>query len=311
MGDDQVAVVEHGMADQAVQKFTSVLAPVAALLGGDGVDLGDCLIQAVGDADALAAEPSGKFLVVVARYGKGSALLHHGSDKIKRFDGAGAAISQVADEEGFAAFGMRVGSAGCIAWREAKAGQQGAQLMDASVNVADDVERAVLVALVAPKLGALNPDGIHVGGGDRKRVAKALLGDVARAVAAQILDLTGDSVWRHDAVYALRIAIQADALWHVEDDGSGEDVLRFRQIHQHFARFGLDVGGVHDDQLAALQALGGDVMEHIEGVGGGGLVELVVGHPCAARIRREHFGGLEVFAGEGAFAAAARADQGD
>src|SRR5262249_14292113 len=55
----------------------------------------------------------------------------------------------------------------------------------------------------------------------------------------------------------------------------------------------------------------GDEVQHVEGVGAGRLVGLVVGHQPAEEVGRQHLGRPEVLAGERGLAAAGRADQHD
>ena len=71
----------------------------------------------------------------------------------------------------------------------------------------------------------------------------------------------------------------------------------------------LHVGRVDDGQPAGGEPLAGDVVQHVEGVGGRRLVVLVVGDQAAAEVAGEHLGGTEVLAREGRLARAGHADQ--
>ena len=113
------------------------------------------------------------------------------------------------------------------------------------------------------------------------------------------------------AVGAALVALEADALRQIEDEGDGQGMIFAGKGDQRLARLRLDVGGVDDGQLHALKPLGGDEVKQRESVFGRGLIVLVVGDESSAEIRRDDFGGAEMLLREGRFAAARRADQDD
>ena len=82
-------------------------------------------------------------------------------------------------------------------------------------------------------------------------------------------------------------------------------------VDERLARLGLHVGRVDDGEPAAREPLAGDVVQHLEGVVGRGLVVLVVGDQAAAEVGREHLGRREVLAREGRLAGPGGADQDD
>ena len=84
MGDDQLAVVEDVVADQAVEELGQLLAERLANVVGQGVDLGQRLGQAVRDLHVLAAELPQQLHVVVAGHAQGRAALRPCSARAAR-----------------------------------------------------------------------------------------------------------------------------------------------------------------------------------------------------------------------------------
>jgi len=113
------------------------------------------------------------------------------------------------------------------------------------------------------------------------------------------------------AVGTFTIAGMANSGRQVEYDGDRDGVVAVGKIEQGFAGAFLDIGGVDDGQFAATQADCGDVMEGVEGVGVRVENGFVVSDEAAEVVRGEDFSGEEVAGGEGGFAAARGADQGD
>ena len=77
------------------------------------------------------------------------------------------------------------------------------------------------------------------------------------------------------------------------------------------AVLGTEVGRVDDREAAGGEALGGDVVEHVEGIGGGGLVALVVGDHPAVVVGGEDLGRGELPGREAGLAGAGSAHQHD
>ena len=113
------------------------------------------------------------------------------------------------------------------------------------------------------------------------------------------------------AVGTGRVALLAEALRQVENDGDGESVVLAGEAHEVGAVLRADVGGVHHGQASPGEALAGDELDQFEGVPGGRLAVGVVAHHAAGRVRRDHLGRREVPAREGGLARAGRTDQED
>lgn len=120
-----------------------------------------------------------------------------------------------------------------------------------------------------------------------------------------------DPAGQPGTVRAGRVALGADGLRHVEDDGDGQHVVLAGEPDELTARFRLDAGGVDDRQASGGEALARDVVQDVEGVLAGALVVLVVGDQAPAEVGGQHLGVLEVLAGEGGLPRSGGPDQDD
>jgi hypothetical protein len=193
----------------------------------------------------------------------------------------------------------------------AELAEQGLQLRPAAVDVADDVERTGDVAVVVEQALAhdLRLGDVLLGAQD-VHLAEPLLAEVPEP-AAQLVALAADHLRPEVAVRADGVALDAEALGHVEDDRDRQDVVRAGQGDEVAARLGLHVRGVDDREAAGVQALAGDVVQDVEGGRRGGLVVLVVGDEPAAEVAGDRLEGAEVRLSERRLARAAGADEDD
>jgi hypothetical protein len=129
--------------------------------------------------------------------------------------------------------------------------------------------------------------------------------------AAQLAALARHHMAGQVAVGPRGVARDRHRLRHVEHDGHGQHVLVLGELDELGARPRLHVGGVHDREQAAPQPRTDDVVQEVEGVGGGRLVVLVVGDDRAAVVRGDHLGRPEMPAGEVRLARPGHADQDD
>ena len=166
------------------------------------------------------------------------------------------------------------------------------------MNVADDVERAVLLFAVVPERLPFDDGCIHFFHGRKNEdVAESFAFQSAQR-AAQLLRLIAHDVRTEVTVRAALIAIVAETLRQIQHDSHWKHVIVAREINQRFACFRLNIGGVDNRQLGRRQSFACDEVQDFKGVVGGGLVVFVVGNKAAAEIRRENFRGLEMFTGE-------------
>ena len=308
--DHQPAVVEDEVADQPVHERQRLGAELLALLA----QLRERLGQAVADPDVGALERADQLGLVVAgdaQRGAGGDHAHHQPEHARRVR---AAVDEVADEQRGAALGVgRADGAAGVVVRQlpAELGEQGAQLAGAAVHVADDVERAGEVAAVVP--GPLGRDrgGLDlVDAGEHVHPPEPLLADAAQRLL-EVAVLTGDHVGAELPVRPGGVALGGDLLGYVEHDRVDQHVVLAGQLDQRLAGRLLDAGGVDDGEQPAAQPGADEVLQHVEGVLGRGLVVGVVGHQAAAVVAGDDLPGREVLRGEGALAAAGDADQHD
>jgi hypothetical protein len=193
----------------------------------------------------------------------------------------------------------------------AKLAEQRFELVGAAVDVADDVERAVVAPAVVPE--RLPRDRGCVDGLFRRQhvdVPEPFAAEAAQR-SMQLAALLADHVRAEAAIGAAAVALVTDPLGQIEHEGDRQDVVLAGQRDQRLASLRLHVGGVDDGQAPARQAPRGDEVKGGEGVSRRGLVVLVVRDEPAEAVRREHFGGGEVTAGERRLAAPGGADEDD
>jgi hypothetical protein len=196
-----------------------------------------------------------------------------------------------------------------VAQGVAELAEQLLQLLPAAVHVADDVERALLVAQVVEQPAAGDPSGCDlVGRAQHVHPAEALAGQPAQP-AAQLVALAAQHVRAELPVRSGGVAVGAHPLRQVEHDRDGQHVVRAGQLDQLAAVVRLHVRGVDDGQPAGGQPLAHDVVQQLERLRGGGLVVLVVGDHPAAGVAGDHLGGPEVGAAERRLARPADPDE--
>ena len=177
------------------------------------------------------------------------------------------------------------------------------------MDIADDVERSMLLFEVIPHRASRNRRGINLlGRAQHMNCAEAFAFQCAHG-AAQLLDLSTDHLRAKIPIVPVPVARLAHPFRQVEDDRHRQHVLRAGQFHQRFSGLGLYAGSVYDGESTRSQPLGGDVVQHIEGVLGRLLTILIVRDKTTAIIRREHLGRLEMLAGKRRFARARSADE--
>lgn len=157
MGDNQSAIVKDVVADQAVEELSQLFAEICASLVRQRVNFGHGLRKSMGDLHVFSTQLLEELAVVIARYTERVPRLHHVPDDAQCINDSRATIHQIPDENGASSFGMavrdmpprivtiddRLSIAKCF--------QQLFQFIAAAVDVADDIERAMLIPPVIPQ----------------------------------------------------------------------------------------------------------------------------------------------------------------
>jgi len=142
VGHDEAALVEDKVGDEAVDEVAEI-----ALVDGIFFKLRDGEIEAVSEGDFFAVEMAEELDVVVAGDAVGGACGDRVHDKAEDVGRVGATIDEVADEDK-GALGM---TRDIVFHLVAQLIEQSEEFGVASVDVADDVERAYDVLLVIPE----------------------------------------------------------------------------------------------------------------------------------------------------------------
>jgi hypothetical protein len=325
MGHDQLSIVEHVMADEAVQEFGQRLAKMIADVVEKGIDLGQRIRQPVRDLHLLASQFAQELDVVIAGDAEGRSRGNHVANNAHGVENPRTAIDQVADEQGpssgrvlinqmapNAPRGISRGiSVGRLDRQIAQQRQQVLEFVTTTVHVADDVERAMLAGAIVPEGRAL--DRRRVEGRDALQdedVAKTLALEPAQR-PAELRTLLRDHVRSELAVRPLGVARVAYRFGNVEHNGDRQAVVLAGQRHQGLARFGLHVRGVDHRQPSAGQTLRRDEVQHLERILRGRLIVFVIADKRAAFVGREDLARQEVLARKRALARTAGSDQHD
>ena len=250
---------------------------------------------------------------MIARDAEGVAGRDHAHDEAQHARCVRPAVDEVADEDRPPIRVMGAGGPAPVVAgdRVAELAEQRLQLDAAAVDVADDIERAVLVAQVVVQRRPGDPDA-----GDLVDPAQRVHG--AEALTLQPLEPTAQLVAlsAHDrrtevALGAGGVALQADVLRDVQDDRHRQHVVRPGHGDELLAGLGLDVRRVDDGEAAPGQPDADDVVQQVERGRCRGLVVLVVGHEAAAEVRGDDLGRPEVGAAERRLARSAHPDEDD
>jgi hypothetical protein len=319
VGDNQLAVVEDVVADEAIEELFEFLAEGFTNVVRQGVDLGKALCQTVGNPHIFAAQLAHQLHVVVAGDAKRGAGNDHVADEPNRFENARATVHEVADEHRLSAQRMRVHRAAgkCRAIRRGprdfvtQLTEQRFQFLAAAVNVPDDVEGTVLMALVVVERHSFDVCRLHfLWAFQHEDVPEALFGESTEG-PAQLRMLLANYMRAKCTFISQPIALVADLFRHVQHDSDRKAMVLPGEGDERLASFRLHVGRVDDRQPAQRQSFRGDEVQDLEGVVRHRLIVFLVADHRTAGVRRQHFGRQEVLAREGALAGSAGADEDD
>ena len=294
VGDHQTSFVQHEVSHQAVEESLDFLQEFWRLLG----QLLQSLGQSVGEAHILAPQLAYQPHIVISWHTERLARAHHVHHEPQHVGSARSAVHQVAQKDG-----PPVGS------RITQQSQQLEQLVKAPVHIADDVERAQLIAPVGPERHAGKRDRIHfLRAGQTEDLPDSLALHPPQA-SAQQRRVPGYHVAPEAPVRTLCIAFVAKVGRKVKNDRYDHRVVLAGQLYQGGAMLRIHVGRVDHGQSAQGQTLREHEVKRLECWRGERLVVLVVTDQSAEEVGAEHLGRLEEAAGKSRFAAPRWADQ--
>src|SRR5580704_119038 len=105
-------------------------------------------------------------------------------------------------------------------------------------------------------------------------------------------------MWPKLPIRAMSIAILAQPLRKIKDNGLGEDVELLRESDEGLASLRLDIRSVDNGESSTRESLSNDLVQEIERIARGGLVVLVVRNKRPAKVRGNYLCREEVLAGK-------------
>src|SRR5258708_24048368 len=99
-------------------------------------------------------------------------------------------------------------------------------------------------------------------------------------------------------IRAKSIAILAQPLGKIDDDGLGKEVKLLRQSDERLASLRLDICGIDHGKSSSRESLSNDLVQEVEPVPCGGLIVLVVRNKRPAKVRRDDLCRKEVLSGK-------------
>src|ERR1051325_7497139 len=145
MRHDETAVVQNVMTDETVDEVSNVFLQLGWLL----VQLFERLGETVCDLNVATAQLAHQLRVVISRDGERVARLRHVHDELQHFRNLWTTIDEVAEKDCLASFGMAAFELRRDLVPEVR--EERVQLVEAAVNVADDVEWSVIEFAVVPE----------------------------------------------------------------------------------------------------------------------------------------------------------------
>ena len=319
MSHDELAALQNEMAHKPGDELREHRARRPSLLGWQRLKLGYRPRKPMRSLHVFAAQVAIKLRLVVARDHQRRARIHHALGQQQAVDRARPTVHQVAQEDRPTRLVARH-ALGVV--HVAKAIKEHAELVVATMHIADDVEGPALLPRIRIDLGALklrrrnarlaveHIDIAKAFFAERETSQPSLHGIHAPAQAATKRPVLRD----HPAAAALTtlalgIVPKANFDAHIEHDGHRDDVIATRQREHRGAIYILHIRRIDHRQQPRSEPLLQDEMKRRERIGGGAHVVLVVAHHAAKGIGGEHLGGAKQTLGQRAFARARGADQ--
>lgn len=264
MRHHECPAVEYEVRDEPVEKLTN--------RGGELRRFECQLLERFGEpvrhTDLTSAERPVELGLVVTRDHHRRTVTDHPHCQPQHARGVGSSVDEIADEDRCPACGMRGtdGPPGVVeSHRIAEFTQQGHQLRPAAVHIADDIERAVQVAIVAVEPGPRDARGVDLFNAAQHVHPAEPLALQPTHTSAELVALAPQHIGAEIPVAALGIAGGRNRQRRVEDDGYRQHVVVAGQRHQLGARCRLHVGRVDDGEPPRGQALRRHEVQRLEG----------------------------------------------
>ena len=238
------------------------------------------------DPDVFSAQRTQQLALVVAGYAQGGASLDHRDHRAEHASGIRAAVDQVTEEHRGPA--RRVPPCAIRGRLIAERVQQISQFLVATVHVADDVERAMLVRPVSPGRLAHDPRRVHLGRAAQHEHAPEAFPLQPPDRARQGRVLPRDHPGTEVPVGTRRVPLDAGSRRDVEHDCHRQHMLLAGQRDQRPAGVRLHVRRVDHRQPPDGQPFGRDRVQRLECLRGDRLVVLVVADQTAEHVRGQH-----------------------
>lgn len=287
----QPAAVQHVVPDQPVHEAGGRRDELIRL----PLQLRERLGQPVAAPHVASAQCPDQLHLVVAGDRQRHAIRNHPHGQPQHARGVRATVDQVTEEHRRPPGRVRGGhrSPGLVVDQPpAQLDQQRAQLVEAAVHVADQVERPGELAPVVVRAGPDDRRGIHLVRGGQYVHGPEPLGLELAHRASRLVALAADHGRAEPGPG------QAHRLRQVQHDRHRQHVVLPGQLDQARPGGALGVGGVDHGQPAPAQPDRNEVVQRVERVGRGALVGGVVGDQATEHVGRQRLGGQEVSAGE-------------
>ena len=176
----------------------------------------------------------------------------------------------------------------------AKFCKQFGQLIEAAVDVADDVERTVEVAAVDLERNTFNGDLFNFRRGIQDENVVNLLAPQVLESSAQVTVLALQHLYSEIAVSALPVPLLHLSQRKIQNDGSTQRMVAARQLHEPGTILRLHIRRIDHSEQASFQTLADDRLQQLKSRRRRRLVIRIVGNNAATGIRGYDFKRAEV-----------------
>ncbi len=283
--DRELPSIQPEVTAKFVQKFRQGLAKAPLL----ALQLINGLLQAVRDSYFPTREPSPQLAIMVALDsigGPGSRHAHRYPQGIWRVR---PAVDDVAYEDHFPAVGRRDFDGSVPAVVDpldaiAEFGQKSLELVGAAMDVADNVKRAVVIALICP-------EGLTRYRGGFDAVDAGKFPDLTETLALKSAETSAH--FRHHPLHHLPsegavrpplVALDANLDTRIEYNGDRQGMPSPSEFDPALPIGRAHIGGVDDSYLPVLEPLANDLAHQVERIAGHALIGFVIGNQSAAII---------------------------